>query len=200
MRGSSASLPSRAAAASSASMSLTPSAITTPAPRSSVPCRGSGFMEDEHARFVLGQQLCADRHVTGLHKLADIRRHALADPGNRQQLFWICRQFAASCVVCCSTASAARRYERIRNGSAASISRSAAVSSSSRAISMFSISASHAGPALIIDQWDPRPIMLRRLATARGMRHAESPTLRGPARRMGSRRRALQRPVSHAAG
>src|ERR1019366_7367117 len=46
---------------------------------------------------------------------------------------------AASCLVCCSTASAARRYERIRNGPAASISSRAAVSSSSLAISMFSI-------------------------------------------------------------
>src|SRR5580658_1491336 len=46
---------------------------------------------------------------------------------------------AARFVVCCSIASAARRYDRTRNGSAASISRSAAVSSKRRARVMLSM-------------------------------------------------------------
>ena len=126
MRGSSASLPSRAAA-SSASMSHTPSADHTSATVFG-PMPGS-----RSSSSIVGLYLVSSSARIGIVPVATSSQIfaaiPLPIPGIASNCLGSDTTSAASCVVCCSTASAARRYERIRNGSAASISSSAAVSS-----------------------------------------------------------------------
>ena len=65
--------------------------------------------EVEHGGFVFLQELFAEGHGAGGDEGADVGGHAFADSGDGEESFGMLRRWWESWVVCCSTASAARR-------------------------------------------------------------------------------------------